>query len=92
MNKSDIADDIEDDEQYIYEVYNNSPIGKVRKKTDKLCPSCEEADLYIVVYENESENVIYSQEFYECLNCRYKESKKNKSTNHKDIDFIDFYK
>lgn len=97
MSKSHIANDTEeeyDDEdyEYIYEIYNDSPIGKVRKKTDKLCPSCEEFNLYIVEYENESENVTYSQEFYECLICRYKESKKNKSANHKDIDLIDFYK
>jgi Zn ribbon nucleic-acid-binding protein len=94
MGKHNIDNDIDDEEEeyeYIYEIYNNSPIGKIRKRTDKLCPSCEESDLYIVVYEKESENVIYAQEFYECLECGYKESKKNKSGNHKDIDFDDLY-
>lgn len=85
--------DIEEDNiEYTYDNYKNEHIGKIRKKTDKLCPDCEEENLCIMIYENESNGIIYSQEFYECLECGYKEPKKNRFNNHKDIDLDDLYK
>jgi DNA-directed RNA polymerase subunit M/transcription elongation factor TFIIS len=87
----DFADNI--DVEWHYEDYRNERPGKIRKKTDKLCPDCEEDNLYITVYENESENITYSQEFYECFECGYKESKKNKANNHRDdIDLDELYR
>jgi hypothetical protein len=68
------------------------PIGKIRKRTDKLCPDCEDGYLYVVVYDEERESVIYSKEFYECFECEYKEEKKNKNNNHrKEINLDEIY-
>ena len=67
------------------------PIGKIRKRTDKLCPDCEEAYLYIVVYDEKRESVIYSTEYFVCFECEYKEEKKNRNNHRKEIDLDEIY-
>jgi len=82
-------DHIEDDnwnddfDDWLDILHEDQPIGKIRKRTDKTCPECGEGFLYIITYEQDKNGILYSQEYYECLECRYKYEKKNKN-HHKE--------
>ena len=86
-----MTDEIENVDSVEEEIKEES-IGKIRRRLDRICPDCEEGNLYIVVYDIENEGVIYSREFYQCFECEYKEEKKNKNNNHKEINLDDIYR